>query len=295
MKILMATDGSESSEGAAKFLTGLNFSADDEINVLHVITWTPVLTEWESLYENFAEIKDKVVPKILDSATGILEATGAKVSGVFTEGIAEKAIIDSSVDSGADLIVMGARGLRGIESYIVGSVTKAVAVKSHKPVLAVKPPQWERSGGLKVIFATDGSEHSIAMAKTLASFPFPEDTEITLLSVISSSLTDIPERFAVEINDRVKNIVAAEREKEFRETEKTMKDTLDSLGGKFNKIEKLTKQGDPSEEIMKAAEEMKADIIAVGSSGMSGIKGMLGSVSRYVLNHSSCSVLIGKA
>jgi len=294
MKILMATDGSESSEGAAKFLTGLNFSANDEINVLHVITWTPVLTEWESLYENFSEIKDEIVPKILDSATGILEATGAKVSGIFTEGIADMAIIDSAADSGADLIVMGARGLRGLESYIVGSVAKAVAVKSHKPVLAVKPPQWKRSGGLKVLFATDGSEHSIAMARTLASFPFPEDTEITLLSVISSSLTDIPERFSVEISDRVKNIVAAEREKEFGEAEKTMKDTLDSLGGKFNKIEKLTKQGDPSEEIMKAAEEMKADIIAVGSGGMSGIKGLLGSVSRYVLNHSSCSVLIGK-
>ena len=294
MKILIATDGSESSEGAAKFLTGFNFSADDEINALHVITWTPVLNEWEALYEDFAEIRDKVVPKILDSATGILEATGAKVSGISTEGAADKAIIDSSVDSGADLIVMGDKGLKGFESFIVGSVTKAVMVKSNKPVLAVKPPQWNRSGGLKILFATDGSEHSIAMAKTLASLPFPEDTEITLLSVISSSLTDIPERFAVEINDRVKNIVAAEREQEFAEAEKTMKNTLDSLSGKFNKIEKLTKQGDPSEEILKAAEEMNADIIAVGSSGMSGIKGLLGSVSRYVLNHSSCSVLIGK-
>ena len=294
MKILIATDGSESSEGAAKFLRGLNFSADDEINALHVISWTPVLNEWESLYENFAEIKDKVVPKILDSATGILEATGAKVSGTFAEGLADKVIIDSSVDSGADLIVMGARGLRGLESYIVGSVTKAVAVKSHKPVLAVKPPQWNRSGGLKVLFATDGSEHSIAMAKTLASFPFPEDTEITLLSVISSPLTDIPERFAVEINDRIKNIVAAERGKEFGEAEKTIDETLGLLGGKFGKADKMTRQGDPSEEILKATEEVNADIIAVGSSGMSGIKGMLGSVSRYVLNHSSCSVLIGK-
>ena len=294
MKILMTTDGSESSEGAAKFLTGLKFSADDEINVLHVINWTPAISEWESLYESFAEIKDKVVPKILDSATGILEATGAKISGIFTEGIADKAIIDSSVDSGADLIVMGARGLRGLESYIVGSVTKAVVVKSHKPVLVVKPPQWERSGGLKVLFPTDGSDHSIAMANTLASFPFPEGTEITLLSVISSTLTDIPERFAVEINDRIKNIVAAQREKEFGEAKKTIDNTIVSLGGKFGKVDKIPRQGDASEEILKVAEEMNADMIAVGSSGMSGIKGMLGSVSRYVLNHSTCSVLIGK-
>ena len=295
MKILMATDGSESSEGAAKFLAALSFSADDEINALHVITWTPVVSEWETLYENFAEIKDKIVPKILDATTSILEATGAKVSGIFTEGTAEKAIIDSSVDSGADFIVMGDKGLRGLESYIVGSVTKAVAVRSHKPLLAVKPPQWERSGSLKVLFASDGSEHSIAMAKTLASFPFPEDTEITVLSVISSPLTDIPERFAVEIDDRVKNAVAAEREKEFGEAGKVLEETIGLLSGKFAKTDKMTNQGDPSEEILKAAEALNADIIAVGSSGMSGIKGLLGSVSRYVLNHSTCSVLIGKA
>jgi nucleotide-binding universal stress UspA family protein len=170
-----------------------------------------------------------------------------------------------------------------------------VAVKSHKPLLVVKPPQWERSGGLKVLFATDGSEHSIAMARTLASFPFPEDTEITLLSVIYSTLTDIPERLAFEIGDKIKNIVAAEREQEFGEAAKTLDETIGSLGGKFVKVNKMTKQGDPSEEILKAAEEMNADIIAVGSSGMSGIKGLLGSVSRYVLNHSSCSLLIGKA
>ena len=294
MKILIAMDGSESSEGAAKFLTGLNFSADDEISALHVISWTPILNEWEALYENFAVIREKVVPKILDSATGILKATGAKVSGMSADGIPDKEIINSSVDSGADLIVMGARGLRGLESYIVGSVTKAVAVMSHKPVLAVKPPQWERAGGLKVLFATDGSEHSIAMAKTIASLPFPGDTEVMVLSVISSSLTDIPERFAVEINDRVKNIVAAKRETEFGEAEKILDEAIGLLGGKFNKVGKQIKQGDPSEEILKAAEEMKADIIAVGSSGMSGIKGMLGSVSRYVLNHSTCSILIGK-
>jgi nucleotide-binding universal stress UspA family protein len=56
----------------------------------------------------------------------------------------------------------------------------------------------------------------------------------------------------------------------------------------------LVRFGDPSEEILKVAETLNADIIAVGSSGMRGIKGMLGSVSRYVMNHTACSVLIGK-
>ena len=63
---------------------------------------------------------------------------------------------------------------------------------------------------------------------------------------------------------------------------------------RFSKIEKLTKIGDPSEEILNTSDEINADIIAVGNSGMRGIRGILGSVTRYVLNHSKCSVLIGR-
>ncbi|NOZ68981.1 MAG: universal stress protein, partial [Deferribacteres bacterium] len=41
MKILLATDGSEYSDEAARFLTRLDLSADDEIVVLHALSWTP--------------------------------------------------------------------------------------------------------------------------------------------------------------------------------------------------------------------------------------------------------------
>jgi len=40
---------------------------------------------------------------------------------------------------------------------------------------------------------------------------------------------------------------------------------------------------------------MQADLVAVGSRGFRGIKGMLGSVSRNILTHSKGSVLIGKS
>jgi hypothetical protein len=50
-----------------------------------------------------------------------------------------------------------------------------------------------------------------------------------------------------------------------------------------------------SAEILRAAEDLKADIITVGSSGMRGINGVFGSISRKILNHSRCSVLIAKS
>ena len=57
MKILHATDGSEYSEGAAKFLTRLNLSKDDEISVLHALSWTPVMSEWELMYADLKKIR----------------------------------------------------------------------------------------------------------------------------------------------------------------------------------------------------------------------------------------------
>ncbi|MDH4027268.1 MAG: universal stress protein [Nitrospirota bacterium] len=292
MKILFATDGSEYSEGAAKFLTGFKLTKDDEISILHVMNWVPVMTEWETLYTDFREIREEIAPRVLASAENILKKTGARTSTSSIEGYPGKEI--SEAGSGSDLVVMGATGLRGIGSMIVGSVTKEVAIKSHKPVLAIKPPQWETSGKLKVLFATDGSPFSDAMTRTLSSIPFPDNTEVTVLHVITSVLSDIPERFAIEMNDRIKAIVAKEREKESGESEKNLEKAVKGLSGKFPSIKKRSMFGDPSEEIINAAETMNADIIALGSSGMRGIKGMLGSVSRYVLSHCKCSVLIGK-
>jgi len=66
MNILFATDGSEHSEHAAKFICSFNFSEKDEIKIIHAISWLPVMREWESLAEDFQTIREEVVPKILD-------------------------------------------------------------------------------------------------------------------------------------------------------------------------------------------------------------------------------------
>jgi len=294
MKILLATDGSEHSERAASFLTGLNVTKDDEIMVLHAFSWAPVISEWELVYTDLKEIREEIAPKILALTVSILSSVNARVTSSIEDGYPEKVIIDKAHDAGADLIVMGGRGLRGAVSLIVGSVTKAVAVKSAKPVMIIKASQKVESDPLRIIFATDNSVHSDGMMKVLCSVPFPDDTEIVILNVVTTAFKDIPERFAIEINDRIKGAVADARKAEFKESAKITRKASEHLSKRFSKIEELTKIGDPSEEILNTVDSLNADIIAVGSSGMRGIKGILGSVTRYVLNHSKCSVLIGK-
>ncbi|MFN3396693.1 MAG: universal stress protein, partial [Thermodesulfovibrionales bacterium] len=154
--------------------------------------------------------------------------------------------------------------------------------------------QWEIKGALKILYATDGSDYSKKTGNILTSIPFPEDTEVTILNVNPATHISIPDRFLVEVGDRVKESVARIREAEATRSDLIIKEAREILGKRFKKADVSLRFGDPSIEILNEASSLRADIIAMGSSGLRGIKGMLGSVSRYVLGHSECSVLIGK-
>jgi len=294
MKILLATDGSESAESAAKFLACLDFSENDQITVFHALNWVPFLYDKESYFGTLKEIKKEIAPRILNSAIRVLSQSHAKLSTAIIDGAPEHTIVDTAIKGDMDIIVTGARGIKGIRSIFVGSVTKSVVVNSPKPVLVTKPLVSGRSRKMKVLFAADGSEYSAAAGKLLARLPFADGAELTILNVIWSDFSDIPERFVLEVNDRIKEVVAEARTAEIRESQRIIEKAREPFAGKFRDISLLTQVGDPSAEILKAADAVGADLIVLGSRGLRGIKGMLGSVSRNVLTHAKCSVLIGK-
>ncbi|HET6514539.1 MAG TPA: universal stress protein [Thermodesulfovibrionales bacterium] len=294
MKILFATDGSDYSRAAARFLARFPFAADDEITVLHAISWVPFKDDKESHYAGLKRVKQEIAPRILDEAVTILKSTKAKISVALEEGYPDKTIFDGAAASGADLIIMGARGLRGFQSLIIGSVTRAVAMTSPKSALIVKVTQETLPGKMRVLFATDGSEYSYAAARLLKVLPFPEETELSILHTIWPPVSDIPERFVMEIDERVKDDVMKARTIEYAESERILEGAKEFLRGRFETIEGFTKIGDPSLEILNAAATFHTDVIALGHRGLRGIRGMMGSVSRNVLIHAQCSVLIGK-
>ncbi len=294
MKLLLATDGSDYSEGAARFLTQLAFTPNDEITVLHVVSLTPFTGDMESYYAGLLQIRKDIGPKILDSTVNILKTLPARVSTKLVEGYPDKSIIEASETAGVDLVVMGARGLKGIRQLIVGSVTRTVAISSHKPVLVIKPSQFKTSGKIRLLFATDGSDHASAAGSLLVSLPFQRDSEITVVNVVRSVVSDIPERLSLEMDEKIKEDVARARLLEYGASEKILAPAVAYLKEKFPNVHGLTRTGDPSEEVLSLAEELQADILVVGCRGIRGVKGMLGSVSRNILMHSRCSILIGK-
>ncbi|MBF0559181.1 MAG: universal stress protein [Nitrospirae bacterium] len=295
MNILLATDGSEYSELAARFLRRFRWSRDDNITVFHALYWIPFRYDEEFYLSTLKDLKKELAPRVLDSIVKILKPLAANIGVAIQEGAPEKCIIDAAVNSDEDMIVLGARGIKGAESFFVGSVTRSVANDSPKPVLVVKPRVNTASDTMRVLFAADGSDHSYATGEFLSEIPFPDDTEVTILHVIWSNVLDIPVRFAMEADERTKEFMTATSEMEFAKSERITEQAAEHFNRRFKKVHILSKVGDPSAEILSTAETIGADVIAMGCRGLRGIKKIMGSVSRNILIHSKSCVLIGKA
>ena len=196
-----------------------------------------------------------MLPGSLYSAVAILKTVEAKISVEIVEGALnqctpDQCIIAAADISGADIIVLGGRGIKGLASVILGSVSRAVAINSPKPVLVVKPQTQAPSDEINVLYAADGSDHALAAGRMLSSLPLSQTARITIINVISSNFLDIPERFIPEIGERVKDAVAGIRAREYSQAEKNVEQARELLGGRFKQIEALTRVGDSSTEIL---------------------------------------------
>lgn len=291
MRVLLATDGSEYSGSAARFLRRFDFSATDEILILHVVAEIPFEDDYRAQVRQFIR---RAAPGILRAASDMLKPVKAKVATMEEEGYPDSTIVDIADKAGADLIVMGARGMKGLKAFLVGSSTRSVVINSTGPVLVVKPAGWEGGARLKILFATDGSDSSRAAGDLLKVMPLREDTEMKVVNVATSAVSDIPDSLTLEADEKLKETVARIRTREAEMAERVVDEAGQVLRNRFSNVVTVVKKGDPSSGILAESRRWKADMIVVGSRGMRGVKGMIGSVSRRMLGHAECSVLVGR-
>ncbi|MGB5281672.1 MAG: universal stress protein [Arenicellales bacterium] len=146
---------------------------------------------------------------------------------------------------------------------------------------------------MKILFATDGSEYASNAMDFMLRFPFPHVSTITVLTVVD----DIPmqqvelDALNEEQSEALKNANEQlhEEAKELVELE-SRRLRADNWAG-----ETMVRYGKPVNEILRAAEDIDADLIVMGSHGTSMVKRfLLGSVSDRVFEYAPCSVLIVK-
>lgn len=139
--ILVPTDLSESAEEALDFACELAHQFDATIHLLHVIS-IPVLGVPELGVALTSTVIDSMVRDDQEALEDLAcrKRKHAKFAPVMLRtGDARDLIVQTAKEIGADLIVMGTHGRRGVSRALLGSVTESVVRTAPCPVLTVRP------------------------------------------------------------------------------------------------------------------------------------------------------------
>lgn len=129
-RLLVAFDDSHHSRRAARVAADLARSTGAEIEV--VLVMRPLLAEATLVVDS--DSSQRMIEELIDSICPDLVASGSV--RVAAAGKAA-CIAEAAEQSGADLIVMGTRGLSRIAGAAIGSVSHEVIHLSHRQVLLV--------------------------------------------------------------------------------------------------------------------------------------------------------------
>lgn len=137
-RILLAVDGSATSQRAVDFAANLAVRCGSSVTVLHAYTPPPAYlgepNYSRALYETLDEAKE-----VVEHAAARLRELGlSAVDTEVGEGPAGTVILAFAETRKPDLIVIGARGLSPWQGLLLGSVSMSVVQRAECPVLVVK-------------------------------------------------------------------------------------------------------------------------------------------------------------
>lgn len=133
-EILVAHDFSPHARRALEYGIGLAEATGARVHVLHAYRVQPELVIPGDLWDRI----EAAAARGLEEAAGVAGARGIDVETHLCSTHPVRAIRETAEKIGADLIVMGTRGLSGWRHVLIGSIAEAVVRVAPCPVLTVK-------------------------------------------------------------------------------------------------------------------------------------------------------------
>ncbi|NKB81380.1 MAG: hypothetical protein GKS05_05720 [Nitrospirales bacterium] len=304
MKVLLAVDQSRNSLAAAHWVQGLHLSANSVVYILDIVEikqWP----EWTA-FDDASQFRDKIAAvwekattkarRFISRLADSLSRPRLEVRTDVVEGIPGVEILTAIDQHQIDLVVVGAKGLSGMKRFLLGSVSEWVLSDATCSVLVVRgDPRWIRrkARNMRVLLAADGSQDSQRAVTLFKSLNFPKSTHLNILHVVETpdSLTRMAYGFTGHL--RATQLTAAIKQTGEQMGEILLQETRRTLGRRKLCIEAKVTEGHAADEILKAIKQTRADLVVVGSRGLTGLRRfLLGSVAHKVARNSSCSVLI---
>ncbi len=143
-KILVPVDGSPTSSRGLQEAIKLANLAGAQVKLLHVIDEISFITSFEAstgLSADMLQLLKEGGEQVLQEAAAQAQAAGLKVETELVESYAGRVsdlVIDKAREWGAQLIVLGTHGRRGVGRMVLGSDAEQILRQSPVPVLLVR-------------------------------------------------------------------------------------------------------------------------------------------------------------
>jgi nucleotide-binding universal stress UspA family protein len=135
--IIVALDGSEHSLKALDYAREMAEKHGSKLILLHAYRPTSDLREVEG-YKDLVAKRKKAGEEIIEDACRRLGPVPFELEKDLLEGPAANAIVSAVAARGADLVVMGTRGMGAFKGLLFGTVSTKVTHHAPCPVLVVR-------------------------------------------------------------------------------------------------------------------------------------------------------------
>ena len=292
--IVVPTDFSALAEAAAARAASLALLDEAAVHVVHAVA-LPLLADpyGSSLPVNLGELWRALRQAAQEQLEQTRKAIEAKGVSTITVQISDSPDPVGSIDEavrvhGADLIVMGTHGRRGLQRAFLGSVTERALQTLDRPILAVKEdPASAAKRIAKIVVAVDFSPHSDRAVEAAASLAARLSASVDVVHAfdlpadynpyLSTAGTEVERKIESNILGRLEAIREQLRDREIR-------------------AKTHLRRGHPDTVITDLARQIGCQLIVVGTRGLTGLQHvLLGSVAERTLRTAPCSVLCVKA
>lgn len=277
-KILLAVSGLGHAEEMLKTLKELPSIQKAAVTVLHVV---PAQTTAEIMTAKWEE-----GGKILADAIQSLNLDASQVSAILRQGEPKDVVCQVADEIDADLIIMGSRGLKRLQSILANSVSQYVFQLSSRPMLLVKDDIYIKKIN-RIMVAVDGSD-AATQCLQLALF---------LLRDIKAG-----QLILAHINKDLRG-KSSESSSIAAEKDPILAAAIAEAKKQGVQPRCVTSSGSPGAEICRLADEMNVDLLMLGSpdrrpsiaKSFVDLDRLIGaSLSDYVRVNAKCPVLLAR-
>lgn len=277
-RILLATDGSEPSQAAVDATIALAKSPMAKVRVAHV--WNLEVHHRHGVWD--VELRSEA-QKLVDATVETLLRAGVMAEREIFRADSEHvaaALANAAIDFGADLVVVGSRGLSDWQSLIQGSVSHQLLSRVDCPLLIVRGWTAAAKTSRQVLLAIAGGDDLAPAARVAIAAAGALGSRVLVVHV-------------AQVITAGQSLVYAECDEEIRSIIAKAIELIENAGISANGL--VARPGPVASVIANIAEEWKADLIVTGSSRMGDLASMvLGSMSHELLHATDTPVLIAE-